>query len=190
VPELLPEPVAAIEQNVPLTGPPPSQSFLPPDSRPVEFSGPEAPTAEAPEALPNRSFEQSTDGWEGANAALTLVRGVTGKAVRVTRATTEQRFAFYAAKQLISRRAGSKYKVGAYVRSVSPGMLVCLRVEEYAGGAPLTTERCVPARSGWRRVKLEGATARKASKLVFSIHVMAALGGTSFDVDGIRLAQS
>jgi hypothetical protein len=165
-----------------------SASYEIPDSRPVDFSGSSTPTTSRPEALPNGGFEGSTEGWEGTNAALTLVRGVTGKAVRVLRATTNQRFAFYAAKQLVSRRAGEAYRVGAYVRSVSPGMLVCLRVEEYAGGAPFTSERCLPARSGWRRMKLEGATTGRGSKLVFSIHVMAALGGKSFDVDGVRLA--
>jgi hypothetical protein len=185
------EPSVSVEPiAVPAGHSPSYQPSLIPDSRRVDLSGPPAAADVQPEPLPNGGFEQSTEGWDGANAALTLVRGVTGSAVRVTRAATEQRFAFYAVKQLVSRKAGASYRVGAHVRSVSPGMLVCLRVEEYAGGAPLTTERCVPARSGWRRVRLEGATTRKASKLVFSIHVMAALGGTSFDVDGVRLAQS
>jgi hypothetical protein len=170
--------------------PPTASAYAIPDSRPVDFSGPAAPAAPAPEPLPNGGFEQSTAGWEGANAALTLVRGVTGKALRVSRATTDQRFAFYAAKQLVSRKAGAAYRVGAYVRSVSPGMIVCLRVEEYAGGAPFTSERCLPARSGWRRMRVEGQTAGKGSTLVFSIHVLAALGGTSFDVDSVRLAPS
>jgi hypothetical protein len=52
---------------------------------------------------------------------------------------------------------------------------------------PKTTERCAPARSGWRRVALKAKTAGKGHKLVVSIHVMAALGGTSFDVDGFSL---
>jgi hypothetical protein len=162
-----------------------------PDSRPVDFSGSASTGAPAqPEALPNGSFEESSEGWQAANAALSLVRGVTGNAVRVSRATTNERFGFYAATELMSRKAGSRYRIGAHLRTVSPGMLVCLRVEEYAGGAPLTTERCLPARSGWRRMRVEGQTTAKGSKLVFSIHVMAALGGTSFDVDGVRLAGS
>jgi hypothetical protein len=186
-----PAPVAAVQPSaVPVAPARVSASYVIPDSRPLEFSGTPAPTTSTPEPLPNGGFEQSTEGWEGANASLKLVRGVTGKAVRVSRAMTNQRFAFYAAKQLVSRKAGSVYRVGAYVRSVSPGMLVCLRVEEYAGGAPFTSERCLPARSGWRRMKVEGQTAGKGSKLVFSIYVMAALGGSSFDVDSVRLAQS
>jgi hypothetical protein len=172
----------------PIEHAPVSASYEIPDSRPVVFGGTTAPTTPAPEPLPNGGFEHSTEGWEGAKAALTLVRGVSGRAVRVSRATTDQRFAFYAAKRLVSKRAGSPYRIGAYVRSVSPGMLVCLRVEEYAGGAPFTSERCLPARSGWRRMKLVGETTGRGSKLVFSIHVMAALGGKSFDVDGVRLA--
>jgi hypothetical protein len=189
--ELGPAPVAVVHESAdPVQSAQTSAPYEIPDSRSVDFSGPAAPVAKQPEPLPNGGFEQSTEGWEGANAALTLVRGVAGKAVRVSRTTTEQRFAFYATKQLVSRKAGSAYRVGAYVRSVSPGMLVCLRVEEYAGGAPFTSERCLPARSGWRRMKLEGQTAGRGSKLMFSIHVMAALGGTSFDVDGVRLAQS
>ena len=71
-----------------------------------------------------------------------------------------------------------------------PNDVVCLRAEEYAGRAPVSTERCVPARTGWRRVKLDGITTASRSKIVFSIHVMSALGGKSFDVDSIRLTQS
>jgi hypothetical protein len=162
-----------------------------PDSRPLDFSGTSSTGAPPQqEALPNGGFEESSEGWEAANAALSLVHGVTGNAVRVSRATTDERFAFYAVKERVSRKAGSRYRLGAHVRTVSPGMLVCLRVEEYAGGAPLTTERCLPARSGWRRMRVEEQTTAKGSKLVFSIHVIAALGGTSFDVDGVRLAES
>jgi hypothetical protein len=41
----------------------------------------------------------------------------------------------------------------------------------------------------WRlAVSVQGRTAGHGTKLVFSIHVLAALGGTSFDVDGVRLA--
>ena len=186
---LVVEPVSSTQPAAPASFQPSLEPSPSPDSRPLDLSAP-APAPAEPEALPNGGFEQSAAGWEGANASLTLVRGVTGRAVRVTRATTDERFAFYAAKQVVSRKAGSKYRVGAYLRSVSPGMLVCLRVEEYAGGPATTTERCLPARSGWRRVKLDGTTARKGSRLVVSIQVMAALGGTSFDVDGFRLAQS
>lgn len=163
---------------------PPSLS---PDSRPVDWSTPTAARAPQPEPLPNGGFEHSTEGWDPSNASLTLVPGVEGRAVRVTRTSTAQDFAFYAAKELVTRKAHAAYRVGAYVRSASAGMFVCLRAEEYAGGAPLTTERCVPAESGWRRLKLQGRTARKGSRLLVSIHVMAALGGTSFDVDGVRL---
>lgn len=167
----------------------PKEPAWSPDSRPVAFvSAPAAAPALDEGPLPNGGFDHSVDGWEASNAALTLVQGLAGKAVRVTRTTTDESFAFYAAKELVTRRAGARYRVGAYVRSVSPGMFVCLRVEEYAGGAPITTERCRPAESGWRRVRVQGRTARKGTKLVFSIHVMAALGGTSFDVDGVNLA--
>lgn len=65
-------------------------------------------------------------------------------------------------------------------------MYVCLRVQDYGGGVPTTTERCAPARSGWRRVALKTKTTGKGHRLVVSIHVMATLGGTSFDVDGFR----
>jgi hypothetical protein len=136
----------------------------------------------------SHDLERSTVGWKGSNAALTLVRGLRGKAVRVTRKGNRETFAFYAARRLVSKRAGARYKARAYVRTTSPGMYLCLRVEEHSGGAPKTTERCAPARGGWRRVALKGRTAGKGHKLVFSIHVMAALGGTSFDVDGFKLS--
>jgi hypothetical protein len=145
--------------------------------------GPVAPAQPAPD-----DFEDSARGWKGANATLTVVPGVRGKAVRVTKKGSRESFAFYAPKRLVSRRAGTPYKVGALVRSTSPGMYLCLRAEERGGGMTRTTERCAPARSGWRRVALKGMTAAKGHKLVFSVHVLAAVGGTSFDVDGFKLA--
>lgn len=116
------------------------------------------------------------------------MRGLKGKALRVTRKGNGETFAFFAAKRLVSKRAGAPYKVKAYVRTTSPGMYLCLRVQELTGGTPKTTERCAPARDGWRRVALKGKAAGKGHKLVASIHVMAALGGTSFDVDGFSQA--
>jgi hypothetical protein len=74
------------------------------------------------------------------------------------------------------------------VRSVSPGMFVCLRAEEHTSGPTFTTERCVPATSKWQRVKLLGRAAGKGTKVSFSVHVMTALGGKSFDVDAFRLS--
>lgn len=70
-------------------------------------------------------------------------------------------------------------------------MFVCLRAEEFsknAGAVPITTERCSAATTGWQRLKVDTRTTAKGSRLVFSIRVIAALGGTSFDVDGFRLA--
>jgi hypothetical protein len=158
-----------------------------PDSRPVDLSSP-APSAPAPEApIPNGDFDQSTDGWDSQNAALSLVAGVEGKGVRVARTTTEDSFAFYAEKALVSRKARTRFKAGAYIRSASPGMIVCLRAEEHTSGPTITTERCAPAKLGWKRLRVRSTTTAKGTKVVFSIHVMAALGGKSFDVDGFQL---
>jgi hypothetical protein len=140
----------------------------------------------APEAFTD-AFGGSTDGLSSSNGALSLVRGLEGKAVRVTRKGKRETFAFYSAKRIVTGRAGEPYRARAYVRTASPGMYLCLRVEEQGRGARTTTERCAPARSGWRRVALEGKAAGKGHKLVVSIHVMAALGGKSFDVDGFRV---
>ena len=141
-----------------------------------------------PEApLPNGDFDQSTEGWDGQNAALSLVAGVEGNGVRVARTTTKDSFSFYAEKKIVSRKARTPFKVGAYVRSKSPGMLVCLRAEEHTSGPTITTERCAPMRKGWRRIRVHSRTSAKGTQVVFSIHVMAALGGRSFDVDDFQL---
>lgn len=116
------------------------------------------------------------------------MRGLFGKAVRVTQKGGRDKFAFFATKRLVTERAGSPYRARAYVKAASPGMYLCLRVQEYGGGFPRTTERCAPSRSGWRRVALKGISAGKGHKLVFSIHVLAAGGGASFDVDGFSSA--
>lgn len=130
--------------------------------------------------------DDSTAGSNGSNATLTLVRGLEGKAIRVTRKGNRDTFAFYAAERLVSEKAGEPYKARAYLRTTAPGMYLCLRVQEYGGGVPTTTERCAAAKSGWRRVALKGKATGAGHRLVVSIHVMAALGGTSFDVDGFR----
>lgn len=184
-----------------MPGPPPSA----PQSAEVESAGAfvpfTPPTAAAyapagadvaPEAtagpIRNGGFDRSTDGWRGSNSQLTLVRGVVGTAVRVTRANSRSAFAIVAGKPVASPKRGTRYRAGAFVRSVSPGMFVCLRAEEFSGrGVPITTERCSAATAGWQRLKVDTGTTAKGSKLVFSVRVIAALGGTSFDVDGFRL---
>jgi hypothetical protein len=141
--------------------------------------------------IPNGGFDDSAEGWRGSNSALTLVRGVAGKAVRVSRSNSRTAFAIVAGKPVASPKAGARFRAGAFVRSVSPGIFVCLRAEEFSknGAAlPVTTERCSAATTGWQRLKVDTRTTAKGSRLVFSIRVIAALGGTSFDVDGFRLS--
>lgn len=131
---------------------------------------------------------ESAAGWAGANSELTVIPGgVAGKAVRVHRTSKSDTFAVVAAKAV----AGSKprYRARAFVRSVSPGMFVCLRIEEFSTRArfPRMSERCRPATTGWQRLGVETLSTAKGSRLVVSVSVLAALGGTSFDVDGFRL---
>ena len=142
-----------------------------------------APTPVAPQV--SAGFGESTDGLAASNAALELVHGLEGKAVRVISKGNRNDFTFVAAKR-VTRKAGAPFKARALVRTTSPGMYVCLRVQEL-GRIQRTTERCAAAKSGWRRVALKGVTTAKGHKLVFSIHVMSAAGGSSFDVDGFRL---
>jgi hypothetical protein len=147
-----------------------------------------APAAHDAAPIPNGDFE-SADGWQGANSQLTVIDGgVTGKAVRVSRAARSDSFAIVA-KALDAAKPGTNYRAGAYVRSLTPGMFVCLRVEELPkrGGLPITSERCRPAAAGWQRLRVSARSTAKNSRLVVSVRVIAALGGTSFDVDGFKL---
>ena len=148
------------------------------ESAPTLSAAPQAPQ-------PSAGFGESTDGLDASNAALELVRGLQGKAVRVISKGNRDNFTFVAAKR-VTKKAGAPFKARAVVRTTSPGMYVCLRVQEF-GGTQRTTERCAAAKSGWRRLALKGMAAGKGHKLVFSIHVMAAAGGSSFDVDGFTL---
>jgi hypothetical protein len=162
------------------------QSFSAPFSS--SFAAPAPTVTEAP--IPNGDFE-SADGWQGANSELSVVSGgVSGTAVRVHRAARSDSFAIVAGKVLAGSAPGKRYRAGAYVRSLSPGMFVCLRVEEFsrrAGGVPITSERCRAATAGWQRLKVDARSTAKGSRIVFSVRVLAALGGTSFDVDSFRL---
>ena len=151
--------------------------------------GPAGDVSTAP--IPNGGFDHSASGWHGSNSALTLVHGRRGRAVRVSKANSRDAFAIVAGKPIASPKAGARYRTGAFVRSVSPGMFVCLRVEEFGTAknvVPVTTERCRAATTGWQRLQVDTRTTAKGTKLVFSIRVIAALGGKSFDVDGFRLS--
>lgn len=165
-----------------------SEASAPEFSSPYYWS-PEPTTtpAASPRKAAEAGFGESIEGLKASNAALSRVRGLEGKAIRVTGKSERGTFAFYAAKRVVSKRAGDPYEARTYVRTRSPGMYLCLRVEERGAAVLRTTERCAPARSGWRRLALKGKTAGQGHKLVFSIHVIAAGGGTSFDVDGFKL---
>lgn len=188
--EPAPEHVAADESIEPPTSAPPAIPTAAPAPAPtsnVVYENTPTYAAPAPEpAAATPDFGESTDGLGVTNAALELVRGLEGKALRVIARGKRDSFAFVAAKRL-TKKAGAPFKARALVRTASAGMYVCLRVEELGGGIPRTTERCAAAKGGWRRVALKGVAAGKGHKLVFSIHVMAAAGGKSFDVDGFRL---
>jgi hypothetical protein len=165
----------------------------PSEARPSEaYAAPvyeSAPIASLAAQTTTDSFGVSTEGLRPSNAALSVVRGLEGQAIRVTRKGKRGPFAFIG-KRLTTKQAGTPYKARAYIRTKSPGMYLCLRVHERGAGVSLTTERCAPARAGWRRVALKAKAVGKGNKLLVSIHVMAALGGTSFDVDGFGITGS
>ncbi len=169
-----------------------AEGFAPAPEAAAFSTGSSSPAPDASASpIPNGGFDHSAAGWHGSNSALTLVRGLKGQAVRVKRANSRDAFAIVAGKPVASPKAGARYRAGALVRSVSPGMFVCLRVEEFGTAktlVPITTERCRAATTGWQRLRVETRTTAKDTKLVFSIRVIAALGGTSFDVDGFRLS--
>ena len=181
---LEPAPTAPVEHGTA----PSSQSA--PSAAPVYSPLPQTFSAPVPAPVPERDagdFE-STNGWNGANSELTVIRdGLTGNAVRVRRTSRKDSFAVVAAKAI----AGSnpRHRARAFVRSASPGMFVCLRIEELAtrSRVPRMSERCRPATTGWQRVSVETSATAKGTRLVVSVRVLAALGGTSFDVDGFRL---
>jgi hypothetical protein len=166
-------------QTAPLSAPGPAPiSNVSHESAPTFSAAPVAPQV-------TDDFGGSTEGLATSNAALELVRGLEGKAVRVISKGNRETFTFVAARR-VTKKAGAPFKARAVVRTTSPGMYVCLRVQEL-GGTQRTTERCAAAKSGWRRLALKGMAAGRGHRLVFSIHVMAAAGGSSFDVDGFTL---
>jgi hypothetical protein len=161
----------------------PAPSFA---SVPTPFPAP-TPAAE-PVPAPVDVYDTPA-GWQAANSKVTSIAGgISGNAVRVIRSAKAEAFAIVARK-IVGSKPGARFRAGAYVRSVSPGMYVCLRVEEFTKGRafPTTSERCRPSTAGWQRLRLRARATAKGSRLVFSIRVLAALGGTSFDVDGFRL---
>ena len=129
----------------------------------------------------------------GSRARVTLGRrGVTGlPTLRVAVLRGASTFAFQAAGTVQAVRFGSKYRIGAWLRTDAPGMTVCLRIEEVSKHddvAPVrTTEACFSPTTKWQHFRIVRKTIKSGDQLRFSIYSYGAEKGDSFDIDGFTV---
>lgn len=129
----------------------------------------------------------------GSRARVTLGRrGVTGlPSLRVAVLRGASVFTFSAAGMVRAVRMGSKYRIGAWLRTDAPGVTVCLRIEEVSKHddvAPVrTTETCFSPTTKWQHVRIIRTTIKSGDKLRFSIYSYGAEKGDSFDIDGFTV---
>jgi hypothetical protein len=127
-------------------------------------------------------------GVKGRSARLTLRRdGVGGRpAIRVALALRAFQFEFQSAGNVDVDRAGATYRIGAWLRSDTPGVTVCLRIEEVSPKDPLTsvrtTETCLSPTTQWRHFRIVRRTLARGDKLRFSVYSYGADLGDSFEI--------
>jgi Right handed beta helix region len=148
-----------------------------------------------PNLVPQGSFEGSVDGWEGVQAGVAIAAGgVVGEgAGRVTTAAPAQTFAARAVPVPVqAATAGAVYTASAWLRSDTPGRLVCLRLRERAGGAPAgSASTCMRAGAVWRQFPVvTHAAKRQGSQLELDVYQRtAAYEADAFDLDGVELVE-
>ena len=100
-------------------------------------------------------------------------------------------FAFTANGLVRVNRVGSSYRIGAWLRSDSPGVTVCLRIEEVSKKDPLasvrTTESCLSPTTSWQHFRILRKTIARGDKLVFSIYSYGVAKGDNFEIDGFTV---
>ena len=127
-------------------------------------------------------------GVMGAGAKLTLVRDpVEGRPViRVALAHNGSNFSFDAVGDVLAVQVGLRYRIGAWLRTDTPGMTVCLRIKEISPKDPLTpvrtTETCMSPTTTWRHFRILRRTIARDDKLVFSIYSYNAVKGDNFEI--------
>jgi hypothetical protein len=110
-----------------------------------------------------------------------------GLSFRVAIAPGAKSFVFRAARSVVAGSGGRLYRIGAWLRTDSPGLTVCLRIQEVSPADPLTpvrtSESCLAPTTKWKLFRLYRRTLASGNRLVFSIYSFGAVAGDSFEVD-------
>lgn len=128
-------------------------------------------------------------GVTGSGAKLVILPGgVDGRpAIRVALGHDGSQFSFGAVGDVLAQRVGLKYRIGAWLRTDTPGLTVCLRIKEISPKDPLisvrTTETCMSPSTTWRHFRILRRTIARGDKLVFSIYSYGAVRGDSFEIN-------
>ncbi|HEV2999793.1 MAG TPA: Ig-like domain-containing protein, partial [Solirubrobacteraceae bacterium] len=156
-------------------------------------SAPVTVTVAAPPAPPNLvanpGFESGLSGWSGYRATLTRVTGgVEGQyAARASYSTTGSSYSMISTP-VTATPAGTAYRATAWVRSVTPGRRVCLRLRETGtGGALGAAETCATATGSWQAFPAANYRSVGGGKLDLYAYQEAPVAGDSFDLDDVRL---
>ncbi|MBA2358517.1 MAG: hypothetical protein H0V84_08850 [Actinobacteria bacterium] len=143
---------------------------------------------------PNGGFENSLVGWAGYNATLSIVSpGASGAAARVVLEGAAEDFSIYpTARPVTSTAAGAVYDARASVRSLTPGLRICLRIREWAGDSVVgSAQACAMSTSEWQLLPAFGySVVGGGHELDIYAYALSVGANDSFDVDEISLAVS
>ena len=130
----------------------------------------------------------------GTRAGVELRRGhgvSGGSSLRVAMVRGASSFGLRARHYVVATAAGSLYRIGAWLRSDDPGLMICLRIQELSprtSEPPVrTSESCVASTASWRHIRVFRRTMAPGNRLVFSIYSSSNVTGDSFEIDRFRV---
>jgi hypothetical protein len=115
--------------------------------------------------------------------------GIVGAAVEVSVAGTSHVFSVAPAHAVEAMRDGL-YRLETWLRTDTPGVGVCLRVEEVSpkGAATRwTSETCLDPTTTWEHFTVTRKTILEGDRLLFSLYSFNAVAHNTFELDGFAV---
>lgn len=143
--------------------------------------------------LTNGSFEGSTTGWTSWNGAVSLANDgkVGANAAKVALNAGATAFSFYpSSRPITSTTSGHAYAATGWIRSDTPGRIVCLYIREFdSTGAKIADHTtCATTSTTWTQfAENDYTTAQSGGQLTVFVQESTASAGDSFEVDGLQL---
>lgn len=145
--------------------------------------------------IANGTFETGLSGWRNWQSTVTQASdGIVGAgAARVSLQSGVSSYSMYSSPRPVQGTvAGTSYFARGWLRSDTPGRIVCLRIREWSsmGSSLGQASACRATTSAWQRFPVPAyTTAGSGGALEVYVYASAASAGDSFEIDDVRLRE-